>query len=255
VLLVILALFWVVLLTPIVVRRFRDNGAEKSIQSFHQEHELLSRQEYVYEPAHRLDDPDDVEYFEPTPKRRPRLTVVHPDDTYQSLETRGSWDEWSEDYDYDQYEERERRHAPMNRYAAAYSSTPTAAPRDDLYEPPIRRRTMKAQRRMIVTRLGLSVAIASTLAFATGYSMLVDVAILTWIAVALYVSMALYAVSQGYLFESSVGIPAGRRQDVATVEPMYGDYVGYEDDAASEFYDSQSDGRWGRESSSRYAVG
>ena len=39
-LLIILALFWVAILAPVVVRRFRDSGTERSITSFHAEHEV-----------------------------------------------------------------------------------------------------------------------------------------------------------------------------------------------------------------------
>ena len=49
------------LLAPTVVRRFRDNGTERSIESFHAEHEVLSRQGYTVPPAHRLDEPDERE--------------------------------------------------------------------------------------------------------------------------------------------------------------------------------------------------
>src|SRR5664280_2592034 len=163
-LLVVLALFGVALLTPVVVRRFRDGGTEKSIDSFHAEHEVLSRQEYAVAPAHRLDDSDHYEQYEPEPVRRPRLTVVHDNDTYRSLETRGSWDEWADDYDYDNGDE--------------------APPRSASREPPVRRRSMKAQRRMILTRLALAVATTTILGVASGYSILVDLAVLTWIGFA-----------------------------------------------------------------------
>src|SRR5664280_1893648 len=182
-LLVVLARFWVALLTPVVVRRFRDGGTEKSIDSFHAEHEVLSRQEYAVAPAHRLDDSDHNEQHEPEPARRPRLTVVHDDDTYRSLETRGSWDEWAEDYDYDH--EAPRRSASINRYAAAYSSTPSGPVVSAYREPPVRR-SMKAQRRMILTRLALAVATMTILGVATSYSILVDLAVLTWIGFAVY---------------------------------------------------------------------
>src|SRR5580692_9987763 len=101
-LLIVLALFWLALLTPMIVRRFRDGGPERSIQSFHAEHEVLSRQEYAVNPAHRLDRPDEAESSLHGAGRRSRLTVVHADDTYGSLESRSSWDEWSADYEYDE---------------------------------------------------------------------------------------------------------------------------------------------------------
>jgi len=254
-LLVVLALFWVALLTPVVVRRFRDGGTEKSIDSFHAEHEVLSRQEYAVAPAHRLDDSNHYEQYEPEPARRPRLTVVHDDDTYRSLETRGSWDEWAEDYDYDHEDEAPRRSASTNRYAAAYSSTPSGPVVSAYREPPVRRRSMKAQRRMILTRLALAVATTTILGVATSYSILVDLAVLTWIGFAFYLALALYAVSQGYLFESSLGIRLASRP-LATVQPLYYDTDDeYETEAESEFYDADSAGQWRRESSSRYALG
>ena len=253
-LLIILALFWVALLAPIAVRRFRDNGTEKSIDSFHAEHEVLSRQEYVVAPAHRLDQPDQMEFGDRQAQRRPRLTVVHANDTYRSLATRGTWDEWREDYDYDH--EASPRTTPANRYAAAYSSVPRAPHAQTYHEPVIRRRSMKARRRMMVTRLVLGVAITTLLGFVTGYSLVVDLAIATWITLALYVALALYAVSQGYLLESSLGIRLARDRQMATIEPMFHDDVEeYDQRADSEFYDPESGVEWRRESPSHYAVG
>ena len=254
-LLVVLALFWVALLTPIVVRRFRDGGTEKSIDSFHAEHEVLSRQEYAIAPAHRLDDSDHFENRQHEAPRRPRLTVVHENDTYQSLETRGSWDEWAEDYDYDHEDEAPRRRASTNRYAAAYSSVPRTQVVDTYYEPPLRHRSMKAQRRMILLRLALALATTTILGVVTGYSILVDLAVLTWIGFAVYLALALYAVSQGYLFESSLGIPLPRDRQMATIEPLFYDEGEYETEVESEFYDPESAGQWRRESPSRYALG
>lgn len=255
-LLIILALFWVVLLTPIAVRRFRDNGTEKSIESFHAEHEVLSRQEYVYAPAHRLDEPDERDARALPGSRRARLTIVHDDDTYQSLETRGTWDEWRDSYDFDHQDDVGRASESSNRYASAYSATPRTSAVREYRERPIARRTMRAQRRMILTRLLLSVATITVLGFVTGYSLVVDVAVVTWLAFALYVALALYAVSQGYLFESSIGIRFSRERQLASVAPLYGQY-GSDDplDAQSEFYDPNSDVQWRRESPSRYAVG
>jgi hypothetical protein len=255
-LLVILALFWVVLLTPIVVRRFRDNGTEKSIESFRQEHAVLSRQEYAYSPAHRLDGPDEDVFRPREPSRRPKLKLVHDDDTYQSLETRGSWDEWSDSYSFEDEDRAAPRRAPANRYVAAYSSVPVGSLSRDYDEPAIRRRSMKARRRTVLTRLVLVVAATTVLGFATGVSILEDLAILTWLAFAVYVALALYAVGQGYLFESSLGIRLPRDRTMATVEPLYGDFAGeFGEEADSSFYESQSSVEWRRESPSRYALG
>lgn len=280
--LVIIALLWVAFLTPMAIRRFRDRGTERSIDSFHAEHEVLSRQGYVVPPVHRLDEDEYAHDVD----ERPRLTVVHDDDTYRSLETRSSWDEWSRDYDYDREEP-----VPVNRYAAAYASVPRDleperpvsanryasaynAPRDDArgFEAPMRRRSMKEQRKMIFTRLVLAVVVATTLALVMGYSILVDVAILTWVAVALYVAAALYAVAQGYLDESAIGLRLLRERAPSRLEPV--DAESYEDESDAGYDDSYLVGRrsrtaepsfsyeyegddadsWRRESS-RYALG
>ncbi|HEV2427423.1 MAG TPA: hypothetical protein VGS61_04305 [Acidimicrobiales bacterium] len=243
-LLIVIALLWVALLAPMAVRRLRDRGTERSIESFHAEHEVLSRQGYAVAPAHRLNEP------EPVAARASRLTVVHADDTYRSLESRQSWDEWSEDYDYDRYEEPA---APVNRYAHAYSSVP----RDEEYARPYvapRRtsRSARAQRRLIFSSLvGLSV-VTTAGAFLVSSSLVVDVAIVAWVALAGYVSLALYAVSQGYLDESALGV---RRRSVplATVQPLYREVPLVEDDDPYGF-DESPDASW-RRGSSHYALG
>jgi len=212
-LLLVLALFWVALLAPVAIRRFRDGGGEKSIQSFHAEHEVLSRQDYTVVPVHRLDEPDEEPILSSAP-RRPHLRVVHSDDTVGTLEARSTWDEWAEDYSYE--EPAQESAAATNHYARAYSSRPSEPEITERYEPPIRRRTMKAQRRVVFGRL-LAVATLMTLvAFFTGVSILLDVAALAWFSVVLFVALALYAVSQGYLSDESlkVRLPQRRRAHV-----------------------------------------
>lgn len=248
-LLIVLALFWLALLAPIVVRKFRDGGTEKSIQSFHAEHEVLSRQDYAVAPAHRLDRPDEGITSAPSSERRPRLTVVHADDTFGSLESRSSWDEWSEDYDYDD-DAGER--GVINHYARAYSSRPEPPVVAARYEPPIRRRTMRAQRRMVFTRLALAAVALTALAAVTHYSFFIDVAALAWLSVILFVALALYAVSQGYLEEDSLPLRLPGRRQLATIEPLYReseDYYTprYEDEFTSEFYEPDNEFAWRRE--------
>jgi hypothetical protein len=259
-LLVIIALLWVALLAPMAVRRLRDTRTERSIASFHSEHEALSRQTHSVEPAYRLSEP--VPAPVPVDARAPRLTVVHAEDTYRSLESRRSWDEWSEDYDYDRHEEP----APLsaNRYASAYASVPRDADAFERYESPVRRRNMRAQRRMIFTRLVLAVLVATTLALVVGYSPLVDLAIVSWVALASYGALALYAVSQGLLDESVIGLDRLRTRQPVAVETLYGwdadeDEAGEADGARiSALYDADEDeyasGGWRRESS-QFALG
>ena len=254
-LLIVLGLFWVALLAPIVIRRLRDSGTEKSIQSFHDEHEVLSRQDYAVEPAHRLDQPDQT--APGSASARSRLTVVHADDTYGSLESRASWDEWSEDYEYDA-----RRSSALqtNRYAKAYSARPSEPVARSEYQAPIRRRNMKAQRRMVFTRLILVALAMTMLAFVSGYSILVDVAAVTWLGVVSFIAMAYYAVSQGYLNDSSLPLRLPQRRSLATIESLYTDNddsmeYRYDDDVTSQYYEPDADEQWRREPFRRRALG
>ena len=246
--LIVLAIFWVALLTPIAIRHYRDGRSEKSIASFHAEHEVLKRQDYSVAPAHRLDEEEPVEPL--VRSGRPRLTVVHPGDTYQSLETRVSWQEWSERYDYDREDDVVRR--PTNRYAAAYSSVPTVAETTARREPSVRRRTMKAQRRFVFTWLTVSVLASTALALFLSSSYLIDLAVAAWVAFASYLAVALFALSQGYLLESSLGL---RSRVPARVQPIYSAYDDDHEAAQGEFYEAEPSVQWQREATSRYALG
>jgi hypothetical protein len=242
---------WVAILVPVVVRRFRDSGTEKSIHSFHQEHEMLSRQEYSVPPAHRLDPEPPGEAFQDL-ESRPRLTVVHEDDTYRSLETRSSWDEWEDDYDYERDEQPANRAETANRYVTAYSSVPNEHEVKRSYVAPMRRASMKTRRQSVFLLLAASAVALSGLSIVVGYSLLEDLALLAWMGLIFYVALALFAVSQGFLFESSLPIRIPQGRTLATIEPIY-----YEDveEFDSEFYDENDDSEWRRESPSRYAVG
>jgi hypothetical protein len=253
VLLIILALFWVALLAPVAIRRLRDGGPERSIESFHAEHEVLSRQEYSVSPAHRLDRPDEVDTQAAEEARRPRLTVVHADDTYRSLETRSSWDEWSDDYDFD--EETQSRAPSMNRYAQAYSSVPNETTATRSYEEPIRRRSMKSRRKMMFVRLVLCAAVLTIVAFVSGYALAMDVAVASWVCVVSFVALALYAVSQGYLEESSLGVRIPQPRRLATIQPLYNDGVPPSTNEFDAEYDEEYDDGWQRQSLQRRALG
>jgi hypothetical protein len=259
-LLVIIALLWVALLAPVVVRRLRDGHTERSIESFHDEHEVLSRQNFAVSPAYRLNESEE-DSIDDEP-RASRLTVVHDDDTYRSLESRRSWDEWSDDYDYERHDPAARPE-PVNRYASAYAATPRDADLNDHYEPPVRRRTMQAQRRLMVITLLAAVVVATSSAVMLGSSLLVDAAILTWFALAAYGALALFAISQGLLDESSLWIGRSRWRSALSIEPAYEDQdeddyddgfgasvAGLRDDR---YYEPASEG-WRRESS-RFALG
>lgn len=243
-LLIVIALLWVALLTPMALRKLRDRGTERSIESFHTEHEVLSRQPYAVAPAHRLSEPD------PVGARDSRLTVVHADDTYRSLESRRSWEEWSEDYDYDRYEPAV---APANRYAHAYSSVPREEAYARATAPRLARRSARAQRRLIFSSLAAAVVVTTGGAFLVSSSMVVDLAIVAWVALAGYVSLALYAVSAGYLDESSLGMRR-RAQPMASVAPLRREPMTALNEEDEFGYDDSPDAGW-RRSSSRYALG
>ena len=255
-LLIVLALFWVAILVPIAVRHFRESGTERSIESFHAEHEVLSRQEYSVSPAHRLDAPD-YDYDERRdPYVRPRLTVVHADDTYRSLETRSSWDEWSHDYDYER-EMRSREHVDTrerdearNRYAAAYSSVPAQHETVTYDDPYATHVSMRVRRTRVFMGL-LAGAVVFTLgALVMGSSIVQDLAVLSWIGFVGFVGLALYSVSQGYLHESSLSLRRDRHElaSIGSLRPDHGDYDGG-------YYEEESPSDRHHDSSPRYALG
>ena len=270
--LVILALAWIVFLAPVVVRKIRDMGSDRSIDHFHAEHEVLSRQGYAVEPAYRLDEYADAPPA-PQPVRRapvaearvarPRLTVVKDDDTYRSLESRQSWQEWSEDYDYDRGDA--VRPVRENRYASAYSAVPRELPLQIRDEPVRAVRSMRRRRRVMMTRLALATVVVTGAAFVSGISLVFDLAVVTWLADVSYVALALFALSQGYLSEASVGL--GRSRHLAPVEPLYrddeedgrghvaGGYERYEQNEQYEDYDNAAGSGWAHATSARYALG
>lgn len=250
-LLIILALAWVAVLTPILINRFRDHGTEKSINNFHTEHEVLARNEYAVAPAHRLDDAEESNGLVRNLLRRPRLTVVHADDTYQSIESRDSWNEWEENYEYDE----EPRTAPRNRYAAAYSALPSKVMQRIENRGPVRHTSMQQRRKMMFTRLVAGAVVLTLLDFVLGSSFLLDLAVLAWVGVVAFIALAFYAVSAGYLNEDSLPIRLPQRQPLATVETLYDEAPQYEDDFDDEFYDPSAAGQWSRHEAPRRAFG
>ena len=250
-LLIIIALFWVAILAPIAVKHFRDSGTEKSINSFHAEHEVLARQNYAVEPVNRLDQEDSISSRVRGLLNRPRLTVVHADDSMRS-DIRQEWNEWDENLD------QEFESPVRNRYASAYSSTPREASYDapssyDRYQAPQTRNAMQLRRKKIFTRLLLSAVVFSALDFMVGFSLFQDFAILSWLGVVGYVALAFYAISQGYLSEESLPIRLPKMpqlpqfRPLATVETLYDEAPQQFD---SEFYEPEADD-WRHESPRR----
>jgi hypothetical protein len=254
-LLIVLALVWVALLAPIVIRRFRDGGTEKSIVSFHAEHEVLSQQDYLVAPAHRLDRADERTPSAPVAERRPHLRIVQADDTFGTLESRSSWDEWADDYEYD---DASRDEAPVtNRYARAYSSRPSEPLESSHYEPPIRRRSMKAHRQVMFLRVVAAAFVLTLIAYFTGSSFIEDLTALAWFSVVCFVALALVAVGEGYISEEELlPVRLPQRRPLAIVAPLYGhedeEYAPqYEPVFASEYYNPDDEEDWQRESPRR----
>ncbi|HEY5303486.1 MAG TPA: hypothetical protein VIJ86_05470 [Acidimicrobiales bacterium] len=279
----IVALFWLAILIPWGIVKFRNSRSEKSIDSFHAEHEVLSRQAYSVAPARRLDDAYLYEEYayepEHAPERsRPRLTVVQDDDTYSSLESRVTWDEWERDYDYDEprmigtgpdhghhrYAAYASAPSPYASAPAPYASAPApyvraAQPQraTPSHQDPIRV-SMMVRRRRIFACLTVSAIVTTGLDFLVGLSLLQYLAVLSWVTLVAYVAVALFAVSLGFIAASSL---VGRRTTRAYMSFDVNDGAGrYADETYDEpryaqaydepFYDDQE-----HRNSRRYALG
>lgn len=244
-LLIILALFWVALLAPVVVRRLKDGGAERSIESFHHEHETLSHKDYRVTPVHRLDTPDEVVPL--TEAHRPRLTVVHADDTYGSLESRSSWDDWSRDYEYEQ-PVASLSAEPSHRYGA-YAKAPVVI--DAPYESsaPYRRYSMRARRRVMFTRIVVVAVVITSASFFTSISIVADLAYVAWLGLVAYFGLAAFAVWQGLLSTTSITPQFMQRRSLATIQPLRSEYSPdagdrYEDNGTWSYESSDLNGHW-----------
>ncbi|MBW4029646.1 MAG: hypothetical protein HIU57_03075 [Acidobacteria bacterium] len=265
----IVAVFWLAILAPWAVVKFRNSRAERSIDSFHVEHERLSRQGYAVAPVRRLDDAylyEEHSYepeHEPT-RARPRLTVVHDSDTYSTLESRSSWDEWERDYDYDHPRSLTPSFESNQHRYAAYASAPAR-------EAPVARRaplaydegfvgaplhgSMRVRRNRIFTSLSLSAVVTTGLDLLIGLSLLQFLAVLSWIGLVFYVAAALFAVSQGYLAASSL---VGARRTKAYAPAYYDEGLSGDEESSvlyadEQYYDDTAyevavdGGRWRRE--------
>jgi hypothetical protein len=261
-LLIIIALFWVAILAPVAVKHFRDSGTEKSINLFHAEHEVLARQNYAVEPAHRLHQADSFTSKVRGLLNQPHFTAVHADGSRVGSEIQREWQDWDENYDNESNGSIERYQSPgqslsnqyvirsvENRYASAYASTPREDSYDarsvnDRYQAPQTRNAMQLRRKKVFSRLLISALVLSVLDFMVGFSLFQDLAILAWIGVIGFVAMAFYSVSQGYLSEESLPIRLPKMpqlpqfRPLATVETLYDEAPQQFD---SEFYEPEAD--------------
>jgi uncharacterized membrane protein YhaH (DUF805 family) len=250
VLLIVLALLWVAILIPIAVRRLRDDNTERSIESFHAERDVLSRQELAHSPPAFDDRPAVRHPDEYEPVGRPRLTVVHDEDTYGSIESRSTWDEWNQSYNYDR-DVRAPKREEMNRYAAAYASVPGERFSAGFDPPYYERVSMKVRRRRIMVALFVIGALFTGLNVVTKSGVLEDAAIAAWLALAAFFALALVALGLGYLSPPTLLSGRAHEYDDAPIAPLYpATYGDYE-----ERYETQGVPSWPRESLPRRALG
>jgi hypothetical protein len=240
---------WVAILIPIAVRYFRDSGTERSIESFYAEREMLSRQDRSFTSEHPSDRPEPPTSFELEAPRRPRLTVVHPDDTVGSLQARGTWDDWSRDYDYDDRAEVRRHRQEMNRYAAAYTSVPGegfGAAYDVPYEESGR---MRVRRRRVFVTLLVACLAFTALTFVSKSPFVEDAALLVWVALLGFVVLALVSLGLGYMGTANVPRTSADDFDYEPVIP-HSDH-----DYELEYREIAGEQHWRREAAPRRAFG
>jgi hypothetical protein len=251
VLLLVLALLWVAILVPIAVRYFRDSGTERSIESFYAEREMLSRQERAMSPEYHYERPEPPPSYEPETPRRPRLTVVHPDDTVGSLQARGTWDDWSHDYDYDDDTDAQRRRREKNRYAAAYSSVPGDRFGAAYNVPYEENGLMRVRRRRVFVTLLVACLAFTAFTFVSTSSIIVNAAFLAWAALVGFVVLALVSLGLGYMGTSSLRADFVDEPDYEPIVPLPRRENDYDDD----FGDVDNEPQWRRESAPRRALG
>lgn len=210
----ILAVIWIAVLSPIIIRRLRDQDTDRSIVNFHERMARLGgHNPPLVTPAHRLDVSDETPPRElldsevNPPTRAPHLRVVPINATRTDLEREQSWDEWSLSHSDDPFEQSALvRHsvALANPRAAAYARVPavpvaSAAPLNS----PFGSRTQRMRRRRTLLTLSASTLLTSAAALVVN-SILVDVAALTaWTGLLGFLGLMYYAMSSGLISSST----------------------------------------------------
>lgn len=252
-LLLVLALVWVAILLPVLVRYWRDRGGERKIESYHTERERLIRQEQehaVFDPRHESPS----EPLERERPGRPHLTVVYPEDTVRSLKERGSWDEWRRDYEYDLEDNRDAVRARLehNRYAAAYSSVPNEVFDTGFDEPYGTQVSMQLRRRRILVGLVLTCLAFTLLTLVSSSAFLANLAVLAWALLIGFVDLGLVAIGLGYM-ESPLDTVTRTNVEVERPsQPAYESDVEYLDE---EYFDEDDQRVWRHETAPRRALG
>jgi len=253
VLLLVLALVWLAILLPVLVRYWRDRGGERKIESYHTEREMLIRQEQEHAASvPRHESPS--AHLERERPGRPHLTVVYPEDTVRSIQERGSWDEWRRDYEYDVEDNREavRARLERNRYAAAYSSVPNEAFEAGFDEPYDTRVSMQVRRRRILVGLVLTCLAFTVLTMVSSSSLLENLTILSWALLIGFVVLGLVAIGLGYL-ASPLDVVSRPSLEAEIPRPLeYESDVEYVDD---EYFDEEDQRAWRHDTAPRRALG
>ncbi len=251
----ILAVIWIAVLSPIIIRRLRDQDTDRSIVNFHERMARLGGQNPPFvEPAHRLDVSDEApprELLESEvnpPTRAPHLRVVPVNATRSDLEHDQSWDEWSLSHSDDPYETSTPRRlvgAYANPRAAAYSRVPaTNVAASAASSSPYGTRSQRVRRRRTLLTLTASTVLSSAGVLLINSIIIDVVALLAWSALIGFLALMYYALSTGLLSSSSM--PAGRAAPVRRAEPVtYNEF-----DLA---YESQNSGYSREEEVRRYA--
>ncbi len=213
-LIVILAVIWIAVLTPIIIRRLRDQDTDRSIVNFHERMARLGGPNPpIVAPAHRLDISDEAPPREllddevNPPTRAPHLRVVPLNATVAQLDSEMSWNEWSLAYSDDPYERVSPvRHStsPANPRAAAYSRVPSASISSPVPQrSPYGSRTQRRRRRNTLLTLVTSTVLSSIATVAVSSVLLDAVALLSWVAMLGFLALMYYAVSTGLIDSSS----------------------------------------------------
>ena len=213
-LIVALVVLWIAVLSPIIIRRFREQNSDRSIVNFHERMEKLSVRTPIVEPAHRLavndESPVQVASYETQIAPRPRLRVVPADATVGQLDRDQSWVEWSRSYSDDPFEETTTpRHAVVanNPRAAAYSRVPATT----LTAPMPHRgqfgsRSQKVRRRRVLLSLASSTAL-STIVVLFASSIIVDAwTLVSWLSLVSFLGLMYYAMSVGMIESQSAPV-------------------------------------------------
>jgi hypothetical protein len=246
----VLVLVWIVVLSPLAFKHYRERQSERSIVSFHERMAKIGTGAPLVAPAHRLDVSDEAppravhDYEVNPPTRVPRLRVVPDNATVRDLELEQSWEEWSLAHSDDPREvtqAREASRARINPRAAAYSRVPAsrtamslrAVPEHIVSIPASLAPSARQRRRRTILQLSGAIAVTTLFAFFTSILEFEILAVASWMALAGYLGLMYYAMTQGLIPSGSTASLARSGVRVATA-PTYrmtaDDYDAFEDD-------------------------